>query len=65
MNISQQELNRRLTEADNRVVTLRRATLELAALGQQLLSQRSKRERDVIHRPQRSDRGPARRPSGT
>ena len=63
MNINPQELARRLAEADRRRVALRRATLELAALGRQLLEQRSKREGDV-HRSERSRRGSTRRPSG-
>ena len=48
MNISPQELAQRLAEADRRLVALRRATLELAALGRQLLAQRTKRESDDI-----------------
>ena len=47
MNISPQELAQRLAEADRSPVALRRATLELAAMGRQLLEQRSKRESDV------------------
>ena len=46
MNISPQELAQRLAEADRSRVALRRATLELAAMGRQLLEQRSKRESD-------------------
>ena len=64
MNINPQELARRLAEADRRRVALRRATLELAALGRQLLAQRSKRESDD-NRSERSRRGSARRLSGT
>ena len=64
LNISPQELAQRLAEADRRRVALRRATLELAALGRQLLAQRSKRESDD-HRSERSRRGSARRLSGT
>jgi len=63
MNISPQELAQRLAEADRSRVALRRATLELAAMGRQLLEQRSKRESDV-HRSERSRRGSARRLSG-
>ena len=61
--INPQELARRLAEADRRRVALRRATLELAALGRQLLEQRSKRESDD-NRSKRSRRRSARRPSG-
>ena len=64
MNISPQELAQRLAEADRRRVALRRATLELAALGRQLLEQRRKRKSDD-HRSERSRRGSARRSSGT
>ena len=63
MNINPQELARRLAEADRRRVAMRRATLELAALGRQLLEQRSKRESDA-HRSKRSRRRSARRLSG-
>lgn len=63
LNISPQELAQRLAEADRRRVALRRATLELAALGRQLLDQRSKRENDD-NRSERSRRGSARRSSG-
>ena len=48
MNISPQELAQRLAEADRRRVALRRATLELAAMGRQRLELRSKRENDDI-----------------
>jgi hypothetical protein len=48
MNITPEELGQRLAEADRRRVALRRATLELAALGRQLLEQRSKRESDDV-----------------
>jgi len=48
LNINPQELARRLAEADRRRVALRRATLELAAMGRQLLEQRSKRENDDV-----------------
>ena len=64
LNISPQELARRLAEADRHRVALRRATLELAAMGRQLLAQRTERESDD-HRSERSRRGSARRLSGT
>jgi len=48
MNITPQELARRLAEADRRLVALRRATLELAAMRRQTLEQRSKGEDDEV-----------------
>src|SRR5260370_27960994 len=47
MNITPEELGQRLAEADRRRVALRRATLELAAMGRQLLEQRSNRESET------------------
>jgi hypothetical protein len=63
MRIDQQEFAKRLAKADRSRVALRRATLELTALGRELLKQRSKRESDDIDRSERSRRRPARRPS--
>ena len=63
--INQRELDQRLAEADRRRGLLRRATLELVALGRQLLEQRSERESDAIHRSERPRRGSGRRVSST
>lgn len=53
MRISEEELARRLAEADRRVVLLRQATLEMQAVRKHLLNER-RRE------PERSDRDRAR-----
>jgi hypothetical protein len=59
-----EELTRRLSEADRRRVALRRATLELMALGRQALKERGERKGDLANRSERPRRGSARRPSG-
>lgn len=58
-----EELTRRLAEADTQIVALRRATLELALLGRQLL-ENSKLGDDGANRSERPHRSPAQRSSG-
>lgn len=57
MPISPEDLTRRLAEADRQLITLRRATRELRALGEQILKDRAKLETDAVDRPKRSHRG--------
>jgi hypothetical protein len=45
-----EELTRRLSEADRRRVALRRATLELMALGRQVLKERREEKGDLANR---------------
>ena len=65
MKITEQELTRRLAEADRRIVALRRATLELVATGQCILKQRNETRTDAVDRPERSSRRPAVRSTRT
>lgn len=65
MKITEQELTRRLAEADTRIVALRRATLELLAAGQRILKQRNETRTDALDRPERSSRRPAGRATRT
>jgi hypothetical protein len=64
MRITAEELTRRMAEADRKRVALRRATLELGALGRQLLAQRSPPDREPLDRSRRTDRRPPGRPRG-
>ena len=57
MPISSEDLSRRLAEADRQLTTLRRATRELRALGEQILKDRPKLKTDAVDRPKRSHRG--------
>jgi hypothetical protein len=61
MPIDSKELAERLAEADRTRVTLRKATLELVALGREILKQRERPETE--NGRNRSD-GSDRRPSG-
>ena len=65
MEITEQEMTRRLGEADRRIVALRRATLELVATGQRILKQRNETRTDAVDRPERSSRRPAVRSTRT
>jgi hypothetical protein len=54
------ELAKRLAEADRTRVTLRKATLELVALGREILKQRERLETENgRNRSDGSDRGPS------
>jgi hypothetical protein len=53
MKIDQKELDRRAAEADRARLILRRATLELMSVTEQLLEQHKSRKHD--NRPSRSD----------
>ena len=59
MPITSEELTRRLAEADRQRLTLRKASRELGELGKRILKERSKRENNVVDRPERSSNGPA------
>ena len=65
MKLTEQELTRRLAEADRRLVALRRATLELVATGQRILKQRNETRTDTVDGPERSSRRPAGRATRT
>jgi hypothetical protein len=59
VNISPEEMTRRLAEADKRRLHLRRATLELKELGLKLFGRKNERETDGANRSERPNRGPA------
>jgi hypothetical protein len=63
--IDREELAQRLAEADRRRLALRKATVELAAVGKLLFKRPNKLESDVTDRSERSSRRPARRISGS
>ena len=56
MPIDSQELDRRLAEADRARLALRRATVELGAMGEEILKKWKQRKQDY-DRSERSDSG--------
>lgn len=58
MPITRDELDERLARADNALVALRRAAIELGQLGQTLLANRGGAEPNDDARSERSDRSP-------
>ena len=64
MKMNERELNERLAEADRKIVMLRKATLELAALGREIVKQRTEQHTHDVDRSERSDSSPDRRVPG-